>query len=53
MHVYPQPIPWLPEPSRRNLSEVLTEIGVDTELADSIEAASQKIRHDRTREAEL
>ncbi len=33
--------------SRRKLSEVLAEIGVDTELADSIEAASQKMRHAR------
>lgn len=40
-------------PSRRKLSEVLAEIGVDTELADSIEAASQKMRHARIREAEL
>ncbi len=40
-------------PSRRKLSEVLSEIGVDTELADSIEAASQKMRHARIREAEL
>lgn len=34
-------------PSRRKLSEVLAEIGVDNELADSIEAASQKMRHTR------
>jgi len=40
-------------PSRRKLSEVLAEIGVDTELADSIEAASQKMRHARIKEAEL
>lgn len=40
-------------PSRRKLSEVLAEIGVDTELADSIEAASQKMRHARIRDAEL
>ncbi len=40
-------------PSRRKLSEVLAEIGVDTELADSIETASQKMRHARIREAEL
>lgn len=40
-------------PSRRKLSEVLAEIGVDAELADSIEAASQKMRHARIREAEL
>jgi predicted CopG family antitoxin len=40
-------------PSRRKLSEVLAEIGVDTELADSIEAASQKMRHAKIREAEL
>ncbi len=32
-------------PSRRKLSEVLAEIGLDAELADSIEAASQKMRH--------
>jgi predicted CopG family antitoxin len=40
-------------PSRRKLSEVLAEIGVDTELADSIEAVSQKMRHARIHEAEL
>ncbi len=40
-------------PSRRKLSEVLSEIGVDAALADSIEAASQKMRHARIREAEL
>jgi predicted CopG family antitoxin len=40
-------------PSRRKLSEVLAEIGVDIELADSIEAASQKMRHAKIREAEL
>lgn len=40
-------------PSKRKLSEVLAEIGVDIELADSIEAASQTMRHARIREAQL
>lgn len=40
-------------PAKRKLSDVLAEIGVDTELADSIEAASQNMRHARIREAEL
>ena len=40
-------------PSRRKLSMVLADIGVDTELADSIEAASQKMRRARIRETEL
>lgn len=31
-------------PSKRNLSDTLKEIGVNTELPDSIEAASQKMR---------
>ncbi|MFB3764996.1 MAG: antitoxin VapB family protein [Methanotrichaceae archaeon] len=38
-------------PSRRKLSQVLAEIGIDNELADSIEAASQKMRHAKIREA--
>ncbi len=40
-------------PAKRKLSDVLAEIGVDTELADSIEAASQRMRHARIREDEL
>jgi len=40
-------------PAKRKLSDVLAEIGVDTELAESIEAASQRMRHARIREAEL
>lgn len=40
-------------PSRKKLSQVLAEIGIDIELADSIEAASQKMRHAKIREAEL
>ncbi len=40
-------------PSRKKLSQVLAEIGIDNELADSIEAASQKMRHAKIREAEL
>jgi predicted CopG family antitoxin len=40
-------------PAKRKLSDVLAEIGIDTELADSIETASQTMRHARFREAEL
>ncbi len=40
-------------PSKRKLSDILAEIGVDIELADSIEAASQRMRHAKIREAEM
>ena len=40
-------------PSRRKLSEILAEIGVNHDLADSIEAASKEMRQARFREVEL
>ncbi len=40
-------------PSKKKLSNILAEIGVDIELADSIETASQRMRHARIREAEM
>lgn len=40
-------------PAKRKLSDVLADIGVDTELADSVEAASRMTRHARIREVEL
>lgn len=40
-------------PSRRKLSEILAEIGVDHDLADSIEAASKEMRQAKLRKVEL
>ena len=40
-------------PSRRKLSEILAEIGVDHELANSIEAASKEMCHAMFKSAEL
>ena len=40
-------------PSRRKLSEILAEIGVNHDLADSIEAASEEMRQSKFREVEL
>ncbi len=40
-------------PSRRKLSEILAEIGVDHDLANSIEAASKEMRQAKFRETKL
>ena len=38
-------------PARRRLSDILAEIGVNTELADSIEFASKEMRQAKMRDA--
>lgn len=40
-------------PKRKKLSEVLKEIGANTELADSIEAVSKEMRKARLRKVEF
>ncbi len=40
-------------PPRRKLSEILAEIGVDHDLADSIEAVSKEMRQAKLRKVEL
>jgi predicted CopG family antitoxin len=40
-------------PARKRLSDVLEEIGVKAELADSIELASKEMRQAKMREAEI
>jgi predicted CopG family antitoxin len=40
-------------PARRKLSDVLAEIGANTELANSIEFASKEIRQAKMREAKF
>lgn len=40
-------------PSKRKLSEILAEIGVNPDLADSIESASKEIRRGKFGEVEL
>ena len=40
-------------PAKKNLSQVLAEIGRDDELADGIEAASREMRRLKMRDFEL
>ena len=39
-------------PAKKNLSQVLAEIGRDDELADRIKASSRKMRRSKMRDAE-